>query len=467
MIHHVIELELSESLPRLGPDFGVEVRGVLARWHGRPVGFLLRPGLPDAPLEESALMDWIQRECVPLILGIQAEAALASRWPRQPPPSAPSLTLAVCTRDRPERLERLLRSLSPAIRDSRFAATQIVVVDNSPSDGRTRELVHARFPDVRYVLEPRAGLDFARNAALDAATCEWIAFLDDDVVVDRHWLDGLYTVWSEVPEAGGYTGLVLPFRLDTPAQLHFEQLGGFRRGFERIHHRSSSFDNPLHPVGAGVVGAGCNMVFRRDLLQSLGGFDEALDTGSPLPGGGDLDIFYRVLRAGWTIVYEPRLTVYHEHRETLTQLRRQYWSWGLGFMAFLSKARRSDPDLAARQRAMVRWWFVERSGSLLKAVLRLRWQRAGFIAAELWGGVQGILGEYDRSVRRVARIRRQVALRSVATLDTPARPSTPAAPAPSAAAAEPAGALRTASAAAVVPALSVRPARARELERGP
>jgi hypothetical protein len=135
------------------------------------------------------------------------------------------------------------------------------------------------------------------------------------------------------------------------------------------------------------------MAFDRSLLLSLGGFDEALDTGAPLPGGGDLDIFYRVLRSGRAIVYEPRYAVYHEHRETLPQLRRQYWTWGLGFMAFLTKSRRSDPALKRKQSAILRWWLLDKLADLGVAACCLRFRELG-LTAEL-GGIVGMAGEYD------------------------------------------------------------------------
>ena len=56
------------------------------------------------------------------------------------------------------------------------------------------------------------------------------------------------------------------------------------------------------------------MVLRTVAVRELGGFDEALDTGPPLPGGGDLDIWSRLARAGHPLVYEPRLLVFHRHR---------------------------------------------------------------------------------------------------------------------------------------------------------
>ena len=69
------------------------------------------------------------------------------------------------------------------------AGLEILIVDNAPSDERTRELA-AHWSEVRYVREPRPGLNFARNRALQEASGEILAFLDDDVIVDQHWSAG-------------------------------------------------------------------------------------------------------------------------------------------------------------------------------------------------------------------------------------------------------------------------------------
>lgn len=401
--HKLVQIELSEPLPTISLVSDEDGCGLIARWHGALVGFKMMALAPGASLGPSDLEAIADRNF--------AKAVLMARLKEDMKPAEhdgtrarPRLSVAICSKDRAVRLGRLLQSLTGLQAEPAFAAVEIIVVDNASVDSSTREAV-GQFADVRYVFEPKAGLNFARNAALNAATGDLLAYLDDDVVVDRGWLAGLADAWRSRPDAGGFTGLVLPFRLDTEAQVIFEGGGGFGRGFRRIEYRDRLHGNPLHPVGAGILGAGCNMAFDRRLLIELGGFDEALDTGAPLPGGGDLDIFYRVLRSGRPMVYEPGYAVYHEHRETIAQLRRQYWSWGLGMMAFLEKSRRSDPTLADRHRGMVRWWFKDRVKELARGVKRRRGRQINFTLAELWGGIMGLFGEYDRSRLRTQAIR--------------------------------------------------------------
>ena len=160
-----------------------------------------------------------------------------------------------------------------------------------------------------------------------------------------------------------------------------------------------------------MFGAGCNMVFRRQVLLELGGFDDALDTGAPLPGGGDLDIFYRLVRAGYPLVREPDLLVFHQHRREYAQLRHQMWTWGLGSMAYVSKSWRADPSQRSKIRRWVLWWFAFQMSKVVTPFLRRTRQPWPWdlVAAEIAGGITGLLGEYDRSRNRVEILRRRYA----------------------------------------------------------
>lgn len=397
------DIDVLRPLPALALGDEEDGLAVLVRRGGRPVGYWQEPLPEGTRLTEDEVAARVARHTRTKLL----REAIRDDLPM--PPTAQrlrSLTVAVCTKDRPERLARCLRSILDLTVPEGSAFPDVLVVDNAPSDGRTREVVEA-LEGVRYTVEPRPGLNFARNRALHAATGDLLAYLDDDVVVDRGWLGGLAEAWGE-HEAGAVTGLVLPFALETPAQILFEANGGFRRGFEKLHYEGPTHPgNPLYPLGAGIFGAGANMAFRRAVLEDIGGFDEALDTGAPLPGGGDLDIFYRVIRAGYPLVYEPAALVFHEHRRELDALRRQYETWGRGFMAFLEKVERTDAEQRPKVEAMRTWWFHHFKRQLAKSVLGRHTLPPAMILAEIRGGLRGRRGEYDRSLARTAAIRQQ------------------------------------------------------------
>ncbi|HKT86545.1 MAG TPA: glycosyltransferase [Novosphingobium sp.] len=398
MRYRLLELDVARPLAPIALDPDEEGIGLFARLNCRLIGFHMEAFPAGSHVGSDELARIVDDRFA--LAALEARVAEEIRSPLPPRGAMPSLTVAICTKDRAARLARLLASLAEARAHSPFAETEILVIDNAPSDDSTREVV-TRFEDVRHVVEAKAGLNFARNAALANAGGALLAFLDDDVVIDRDWFHGLAEAWAGAPEAGGFTGLVLPYRLDTAAQILFERHGGFGRGFARREWHATSFNYSRHPAGAGMVGAGCNMAFDVELLRSIGGFDEALDTGAPLPGGGDLDIFYRVIRTGRAVIYEPRYAVYHEHRETIAQLRHQYWTWGLGMMAFLVKVMRTDPEIRPRQKSMLRWWLIAELRRIGKEAARLRLRELRFATAEFAGGIQGLMGEYDRSRRRV------------------------------------------------------------------
>jgi hypothetical protein len=131
---------------------------------------------------------------------------------------------------------------------------------------------------------------------------------------------------------------------ETPAQRLFEANGGFSRGEQRFHLPRDA-RQALHGYKAPLiawaisVGNGSSMALRKSHALVLEGFDQALDLGPPvLPGGGDLDMFWRMLSAGYDLVYEPEALVWHEHRRELAAMYDQVVGHQRALLAFLSKA---------------------------------------------------------------------------------------------------------------------------------
>ncbi|ESA32850.1 glycosyl transferase family 2 [Leptolyngbya sp. Heron Island J] len=265
----------------------------------------------------------------------------------------PFVTVAVCTRDRAADLALCLQGLA-AVDYPHF---EVLVVDNAPTNDDTRQLLEQEFPQFRYVCEPRPGLDWARNRAIFEAKGDIIAYTDDDVVVDQYWVKSLARVFADNDDVMAVTGLVVPYELETESQVLFETYGGFGRGFERKWYRPTNQRLPYQWLGAGQFGTGANMAYRRSVFEEIGYFDPALDVGTVTNGGGDLEMFFRVLKEGHTLVYEPDAMVRHRHRRDYAKLRSQIANNGIGLFSYFSRASSYYPDEKGSFYKLSIWWL--------------------------------------------------------------------------------------------------------------
>lgn len=259
---------------------------------------------------------------------------------------APFVSVVVTTHNRPDSLEETLCSISAV----KYPQMEIVIVDNAPSNDDTFELVRrlsSKVKNLRYIREDRVGLCWARNCGLKAAQGVITVFTDDDVLVDPNWLIALVQGFNNGDNVVCVTGLILPRELETPAQVWCEEHGGFGKGFapqifDLTTHRS---DDPLFPYRLSMFGSGANMGFKTDVLRRLGGCDPALGAGTPTRSAAEFPAFYNVIVNNYQIVYRPNAIVYHSHHEQYERFRHQFYGYGVGFTAFLTKSIVENPRI--------------------------------------------------------------------------------------------------------------------------
>jgi GT2 family glycosyltransferase/SAM-dependent methyltransferase len=322
----LVHVDLAEGVPdvRAGGD-PRDVR-VILWWRDRPLGQIdvSASGLPPRALADRiahAIAGPLADRLGPAAGSAPArELQLLDRLDGLPRPQAARVSLAICTRDRPQELERCLTSIAAA----EDQPQEVVVIDNG-RDAATRRVVEA-FPSVRYVSESRPGLSVARNTAVSVTSAPIVVFVDDDAVVHPHWLAWLTAPFTD-SSVMAVTGLVLPTELDTEAQFVFESLlGGLGNGFRPRRYDPAFLKGATAPP-VWTIGAGCNMAIRRAALELAGGFDERLGAGAS-GCSEDSELWYRFLGEGWSCVYEPWSLVFHQHRRDAAALRRQaraYW----------------------------------------------------------------------------------------------------------------------------------------------
>jgi len=358
------EVELTRPLGALRGHEGTTAASLLIRLHTEPIGWLnlalhngkcasstLAGAIWEA-LHESVTSRYVAAGMTaPPVMTAAGLALDTSGWPylekrTRVLASAPLISVVVSTRDRPDRLRTCLSRLARQI----YPAFETVVVDNAPRSTDVRRIADAQATEqnLKYVLEERPGLSWARNAGIAAADGEIVAFLDDDEAADEHWLAEIARGFARARDVGAVTGLILPGSLETAAQWWFEMLGGHSkgRGFDTQLISGEGPQSPLFPMPA--FGAGGNMAFRRQILREIRGFDVALGAGTPAAGGEDTLALTLVLLAGARIAYQPSAFVRHEHYPDMAGLVQQTRSYGIGLTAYYSALLFRQPRLIAK-----------------------------------------------------------------------------------------------------------------------
>ncbi len=200
-----------------------------------------------------------------------------------------SVDICVCTYRRPQ-LAETLKSLSALIVPT-GTTVRVIVADNDTTPSAAPIVEKTRtdgypFPLV-HVHCPASNISIARNACLDAAQADYVAFIDDDCTASPRWLAAL----MERARAGGADAVLGPVE----AIYQPGAPGWMRRG---------DFHSTLPVFVAGDLRTGytCNVLMRRSAPAIVGRrFDLALGR----TGGEDTQFFTEMRRAGGTIDYAP------------------------------------------------------------------------------------------------------------------------------------------------------------------
>ena len=214
--------------------------------------------------------------------------------------------------------------------------------------------------------EHRPVFGYARNAGFALASGAIMIAIDDDVTVPAG-LAGAPGRAIRASRGDGGHGYVLPIELDTPSQVLFEAYGGLGKGFEAFERDAAWFRSRRVAVPTWLIGATANAAFRASIFADprIGMLDEALGAGMPTGCSEDTYLFYRILKAGGTIAYEPTAWVWHRHRRDLPSLRRQIYAYSKGHIAYHLTTLLREGD----GRALIRFFY-----SLPRTYVRRTWE---------------------------------------------------------------------------------------------
>ena len=295
------------------------------------------------------------------------------------------VSIVVVTRNRPV----MARQAVMSILECDHLQFEVVVVDQSDTP--------LELPDNPKLRLLRGGLGLCRgrNLGISAARFDRIGCTDDDCVVPREWVsrvcealepDRVGLVFGNVRAGEAGDGLI-------PAHIN-QQASSARSPWQRNR----------------IEGMGACMALRRSAWAELGGFDEYLGAGAPLPAGDETDFAIRALVAGWEVRTDPQLGLIHlgaRQRDELAALTSSYWcGTGAVFAKFLRIC--PGPSLFSLAGLGMRW--LVGGGSYVAQtteagrLARLRSFLHGFalgLSAPLQRGCFAGMGEVDRQSPRV------------------------------------------------------------------
>ncbi|UCF27298.1 MAG: glycosyltransferase [Chloroflexota bacterium] len=226
----------------------------------------------------------------------------------------PSVSVIVCTYNGAERIRDCCEGLTRLD----YPNYEIIFVNDGSTDA-TLEIINEY--DIQVINTKNNGLSNARNTGLNAAQGEIIAYLDDDAYPDEHWLTYLTTSFNN----SKYSGIGGP-NISPPDDGFVSECVTNAPG------------NPVHVLLSDQEAEhipGCNMAFRKDDLQKIGGFDPQFRVA-----GDDVDICWRLQQNGATLGINPAATVWHHRRNSV----RSYWKQQVGYGKAESQLMRKWPQ---------------------------------------------------------------------------------------------------------------------------
>jgi GT2 family glycosyltransferase len=232
----------------------------------------------------------------------EAVGAVFKRSPVALLAETPRVSVVICSYNGGRTLEQCLRSLLALD----YPDYEVILVDDGSTDN-TREIAR-RFPAVRAIHQDNQGLSAARNTGLQAATGSLIAYTDSDCFADPDWLTHLvYQLQRSGAAAIGGPNL-------TPEDGWLAACVAASPG------------QPTHVLESDQVAEhipGCNMAFRREALEAINGFDPKYRKA-----GDDVDLCWRLQRAGMWITFAPGAFVWHHRRQNPRTYLRQQAGYG-------------------------------------------------------------------------------------------------------------------------------------------
>lgn len=190
---------------------------------------------------------------------------------------------------------------------------EVVVVDDGSPDSSGFQNIINSFSNktaINYMKNKHAGPAAARNFGVRNSTGKILCFLDDDSLPEKNWLSEIVKLFRESKSVGLVNGQT--YSHDREASLPLL--------LEKYVYKKKCW-------------ATCNIAYRREVFEEVGGFDESFPDAS----WEDNDLGLRVKWAGYSHIYAEKACVYHPHERTIEEYIKKCLTNGRGAAIFSRK----------------------------------------------------------------------------------------------------------------------------------
>ena len=209
------------------------------------------------------------------------------------------LSIIIVTRNRPDMIGRCLEH----IYEQDCGEFEAVVIDTS-IDNRTKEIVCNKYPQVKYIFLPNGKnkRHLSKNMGIKNVRGNIVAFIDDDTIIQKGWMEACLNSYGRT-NTGGVGGMIID--TNAPKEIYgTDEIGKIAFNGTRL----GNFDKDPGAIVEVDHLRGCNMSFRREVLEQINGFDLNYTGSNVLE---ETDLSTRVKKAGYKIFFNPAMKVIH------------------------------------------------------------------------------------------------------------------------------------------------------------
>lgn len=231
------------------------------------------------------------------------------------------ISILIITKNRAQKLSKCLESLS----FQTIKPFEVIIVDNASVD-QTRAICshYQNELNIKYYYEKRIGMPYARNLSLEEAKGQIFAFIDDDCVADKKWLETIINHFIKNPKSDGVIGYSDVLHKKNFAsiieQIFYERKLVYYIGNLHLNSR----------VSCGDVVDFKNAAFKKSFIKKF-------RFKIIMPFGEDIELGYRLCSKSRELYYDPKVIVTHENSLTFSRLFKKNFKVGYSMQLLRTK----------------------------------------------------------------------------------------------------------------------------------